>query len=114
MSNSGALGGVVEADDPDAGVTQPRQRRRQPGDEGDRHVLDGAGRRLGDGRRDVHGAVAGQEHAVHAGAVAAAHDRAEVAGVGDAVDGDEERRPARAGGGSGRRARPPAAGRRRR
>ena len=45
---------------------RPRSRRRaaaasvagRPGDEGDRHVLDGAGRRLGDGRRDVHGPVA--------------------------------------------------------
>ena len=50
--------------------------------------------------------MAGQDHAVDAGAVAAADDRAEVAGVGDAVDGDEERRPALDGAGSTSRSRP--------
>ena len=63
-----------------------------PRNEGDRHVLDGAGRRLGDGRRDVHGPVAREEHPVDAGAVAVADDRPEVARIGDAVDGDQERR----------------------
>ena len=48
-----ALGRVVEPDDPDAELAQSRQRRRQARHEGDRDVLDGAGRRLGDGRRDV-------------------------------------------------------------
>jgi hypothetical protein len=37
-----------------------------------------------------------QHDAVDAGAVAAAQDRAEVSGVGDSVDGDEERGAARA------------------
>ena len=90
-----AVGGVVEPDDPDPVVLQPGQRGRQARHEGDRHVLDGAGRRLGHGRGDVDGPVPGDEHTLHAGAVAVADDRPEVAGVGDAVDGDEERRPAR-------------------
>ena len=96
MSNSVALGGVVEADDPDPGVAQPAERGRQPADERHRHVLDRAGRRLGHRRRDVHRPVPRQQHPVDTGAVAVAHDRAEVARVGDAVDGDEERRRARA------------------
>ena len=44
--------------------------------------------------RDVHGPVAGQHDPGGAGALRRAQQRAEVAGVGDAVDGDEERRRA--------------------
>ena len=73
---------------------QRAERGRQPGHDGDRHVLDGPRRGLGDGRRDVHGTMAWHHHAVDPGAVAAADDGAQVAGIGDPVDGDEERRPA--------------------
>ena len=40
------------------------QRRRQARHERDRHVFDRPGRRLGHGRRHVHGAVSGQQHPV--------------------------------------------------
>ena len=70
---------------------QPRERRGQATDERHRQVLDGPGGRLGDRRGDVDGAVPGQHDAGRAGALGRAQQRAEVARIGDAVDGDEER-----------------------
>ncbi len=57
----------------------------------DADMLDGAGRGLRHDRRDPRRAVARQHQAVRARAVAGAHDRAEVARVGDAVEHDDER-----------------------
>ena len=67
-----AVGAVVETDHPDAGVLDASERCGQAADERHRHVLDRAGRGLGNGRRDVHGAMTRQHDTVDAGAVAAA------------------------------------------
>ena len=83
---------AVEAHDPDAGGLQALERRRQPADEGDGQVLDGAGGGLRDRGGHVHRPVAGQHDPGGAGALGRAKDRAEVAGVGDAVDDHQERR----------------------
>ena len=95
-SQRDVVGRAVEARRP----TRPASRRRaravgQPADHGDRQVLDGAGRRLGDRRGDVDGPVPGQDDAGHAGALGRAQEGAEVARVGDAVERHEERRPCR-------------------
>ena len=87
-----AVGVVVEADHPDAGVLDARQRCGQTADERHRHVLDGAGGGLG--RRSGVMCTArwrGSTTPCDAGAVAAAQQRTEVARIGDAVDGDQER-----------------------
>ena len=88
----GLLGPLVEAHHPDAGVLHGLDGRGQAAHRGHRQVLDGAGRGLGDRGRDVHGPVLGQDHAGHAGALGGAQQRAEVAGVGDAVAAQQERR----------------------
>ena len=67
---------------------------REAADDGEREVLDGPGRRLRDGGGDVHRPVAGQHDPGDAGALGGAQKRAEVAGVGDAVDDHQERWPA--------------------
>ena len=53
----------VEPDHPQPGRLQPLEGRREPADEGDRQVLDGPGRGLGDRRGDVDRPVAGQHDA---------------------------------------------------
>ena len=98
-----ALGGVVEADDPDA-------RRRAAGSASPADPATSAIGTCSTAPADALATVGvtwtarwrGRSTPCDAGAVAAADDRAEVAGVGDAVDGDEERRLARAPPRSGR------------
>jgi len=53
-------------------------------------VFDRAGRRFGDGRRHVRGALARQDHAGDTGGFSRAQDRAEVVRVGHAVERHEE------------------------
>ena len=103
---------AVEADDPHAPARELLQGGGQAADDGEPQVLDGPGRRLGDRGRDVHGPVAGQHDPGGAGALGRAQQRAEVAGIGDAVDRHEERRPRPAAAGqvlerASRRAAPP-------
>ena len=57
-------------------------------------MLDGPGRRLGGRRGDVHGPVPGQDRPGDAGALGRAQDGAQVARVGHAVEGHQERRGA--------------------
>jgi hypothetical protein len=85
------VGGAVEADAPDAGVAELVDGSGQVGDLGDGEVLEGAG-----GGLDGHGgqgsaAVAGDDQAMAAGGFGAAGQGAEVVGVLDAVEGEEER-----------------------
>jgi hypothetical protein len=67
---------------------------RDAADDGEGEVLDRPGGRLGDGRRETGGAVAREDDAPDAGALGAAEEGAEVAGVGDAGGDEEERRGA--------------------
>ena len=69
------VGRAVEAEDPDAGSLHRAQGGGQPADDRHRQVLDRAGRRLRDRRRDVDGAVPGQHHAGDAGALGRAEQR---------------------------------------
>ena len=85
---------------------------RAAADQGDGHVLDGAGGGLGGGRGDVHGAVPRQDHARRAGSLGAAQDRTEVARVGHRRGRRGTAGPSRPGRPPGRRDRPRAAGRR--
>ncbi len=57
-------------------------------------MLDGPGGGLRDGRRDVRRTVAGQHDPGDTGTLRRAEDRAEVAGIGDAVEEQQERRRA--------------------
>ena len=56
-------------------------------------MLDRTRSGFGNGGGDMNRAMAGQHDTVNPGAIAATQQRAEIAGVGDAVDGDQERRP---------------------
>ena len=84
----------VQADHPDAGCLHRLDRRRQSADERHRQVLHRARRGLGDRRGHVHGPVLGQHHPGDPGALGDAQQRAQVAGIGHAVDGQQERRSA--------------------
>ncbi len=88
----GVVGGaaLVEAEHPDVGLLHLLQRADEVGDAGDADVLGGSGGGLGDGGGDGGGAAFGQDDAVDAGAVGGAEQRAEVVGVFDAVEGEEE------------------------
>ena len=112
---------LVEAEHPDVGLLHLLERADEVGDAGDADVLGGAGGGLGDGGGDGRGAALGQDDAVDARAVGGAEERAEVVGVFDAVEGEEEavvRGRSRRGGfrcqqvfdGRGRRARGPGRG----
>ena len=60
------------------------------GDAGDADVLGGSGGGLGDGAGDGGGAALGEDDAVDTGSVGGAEEGAEVVGVFDAVEGEEE------------------------
>jgi hypothetical protein len=84
------VGGAVEADAPDAGVAEVLDGSGEVGHLGDGEVLEGAG-----GGLDRHGGeggapVAGDDEAVAAGGFGAAGEGAEVVGIFDAVEGEEE------------------------
>ena len=88
----GVVGGaaLVEAQDPDAGLLHLLEGADEVGDAGDAYVLGGAGGGFGDGGGDGRGAALGEEDAVNSGAVGGAQERAEVVGVLDAVEREEE------------------------
>ena len=88
----GVVGGaaLVEAEDPDVGLLHLLERADEVGDAGDADVLGGSGGGFGDGRGDGGGAALGEDDAVDAGAVGGAEEGAEVVGVFDAVEGEEE------------------------
>ena len=81
---------LVEAEHPDVGLLHLLEGADEVGDAGDADVLGGAGGGFGDGGGDGRRAALGQEDAVDAGAVGGAEERAEVVGVLDAVEGEEE------------------------
>ena len=88
----GVVGGaaLVEAEDPDVGLLHLLEGADEVGDAGDADVLGGAGGGFGDGGGDGGGAALGEDDAVDAGAVGGAEEGAEVVGVLDAVEGEEE------------------------
>ncbi len=90
-SQSEVVAPGVEADQPAAQVTQPRQRRGQPTHHAEAQVLHRARRGLGDGGRDVDRPVPWQHHAGRTGTLRRAQEGAEVARIGHAVDGHQER-----------------------
>src|SRR5215211_2013897 len=84
------VGGAVEADAPDAGVAELFDGAGEVGDLGDGEVLQGAGGGLHRHGGQGGAAVAGEDQAVAAGGFGAAGQGAEVVGVFDAVEGEEE------------------------
>jgi hypothetical protein len=84
------VGGAVEADAPDAGVAELADGSGEVGDLGDGEVLEGAGGGLDGDRGQGGAAVAGDDQAVAAGGFGAAGQGAEVVGILDAVEGEEE------------------------
>jgi hypothetical protein len=84
------VGGAVEADAPDAGVSEAFDGSGEVGDLGDREVFEGAGGGLHGDRGQGGAAVTGEDQAVAAGGFGAAGEGAEVVGVFDAVEGEEE------------------------
>ncbi len=88
----GVVGGsaLVETEHPDVLLLELFERADEVGDAGDADVLGGSGGGLGDRGGDRGRAAFGQDDAVDARAVGGAKQRAEVVGVFDAVEGDEE------------------------
>ena len=88
----GVVGGaaLVEADDPDVVLLHLLEGAGEIGDVGDADVLGGASGGLGDDRAERGGAAFGEKDAGDAGAVGGAEESAEVVGVFDAVEGEEE------------------------
>jgi len=80
----------VEAEDPYVGLLHLFERADKVGDAGDADVLGGPGGGFGDDGGDGGRAAFGKEDAVYAGAVGGSEERAEVVGVFDAVEGEEE------------------------
>jgi hypothetical protein len=84
------VGGAVEADAPDAGVAELLDSPDEVGDLGDGEVLKGAGGGLDGDGGEGSAAVARDDQAVAAGGFGAAGEGAEVVGVLDTVEGEEE------------------------
>src|SRR5690606_21566149 len=82
---------AVEADDEEAGVAVFAQGGGEVGGAGDAEGGEGARGGLPGAARDAGRAAGGDEEAVGAEGGGGAGDGAEVAGVGDAVEGDDER-----------------------
>ncbi len=81
---------LVEAEDPDVFLLELLEGADEVGDAGDADVLGGSGGGLGDGAGDGGGAALGEDDAVDTGSVGGAEESAEVVGVFDAVEGEEE------------------------
>jgi hypothetical protein len=92
---AGVVGGtaLVEADDPDVALFHGFEGAGHVGDLGDADVLGSAGGGFGDDGGERGGTAVGEDDAVDAGAVGGAQERAEVVGVFDAVEGEEEVEP---------------------
>jgi hypothetical protein len=84
------VGGAVEADGPDSGGLELLDGSGEVGDLGDGEVLEGAGGGLDGDGGEGGAAVAGEDQAVGAGGFGTAGEGAEVVGVFDAVEGEEE------------------------
>ena len=81
--------------DPEIAALDLREVAGEVRHDGDREVLDGAGRGTADGGGDARRAVRGHDDAARAGSLGAADHGAEVARVADLVEAGEERRRAR-------------------
>ncbi len=81
---------LVEADDPDVLLLHLFEGADEVGDPGDADVLGGPGGGLGYGSGDGRRATLGDDDAVDSGAVGGAEESAEVVGIFDAVEGEEE------------------------
>lgn len=88
----GVIGGtaLVEADDPDVGLLHLLEGADEIGDAGDADVLGGPGGGFGYGGGDGSAASLGEKNAVDPRSVGGAEEGAEVVGVFDAVEGEEE------------------------
>src|SRR5207244_13554408 len=75
---------------PEVGALHIVQVAREVLHDGDREVLDRAGRGTADDRCDPCGAMLGNDDARRARALCAATDRAEIAGIGNAVEASKE------------------------
>lgn len=89
---AGVVGGaaLVKAYDPDVGLLHLLKGANEVGDAGDADVFGGSGGGLGDGRRDGRRTALGEDDAVNAGPVGGAEESAEVVGVFDTVECEEE------------------------
>jgi hypothetical protein len=81
---------LVEAEDPDVFLLELFERADEVGDSGYADVLGGSGGGLGDGAGDGGRAPLGEDDAVDTGSVGGAEESAEVVGVFDAVECEEE------------------------
>jgi len=86
-----ALGWIgIEADGPDVAIFQILKGADEVDDAGDAEVLGSAGAGLYGGGGEGGGAALSEDDAVDAGAIGDAEERAEILGIFDAVEGEEE------------------------
>src|SRR6185437_10212123 len=89
LPDGGGSGGI-EADDPPACVTAGFERLDQVAGAGHADVLQRPGGDAVDGLGEPGGAAAGEHDAIGASAAGGTHDGAQVVGVLDAVEGEQE------------------------
>ncbi len=81
---------LVEADDPDVVLLQVFEGADEIDDTGDAEVLGGPGAGFDGHGTEGGGAALGEDDAIDAGAVGHAEERAEVLGIFDAIEGEEQ------------------------
>jgi hypothetical protein len=82
-----SISGHIEAHRPDSSGLHCFDSSREATDEGHGQVLDRTRSSLCDRRRDMNGAMLGQNHARHSSALGNSQKRPEIARVGDSVYG---------------------------
>ena len=90
--SGGHRGIALGAGDPDAARVEIAQRRRQVVDRTQQEMLDGAGRGLYRGRAERRLPMGREQDPVHAGGLRAAQKRADVVGVLERIEHEDERR----------------------